>query len=330
MSILDKANAFDPQGEIRTEIDDALVLLDAFREKFPFHLNPSSIDELTPDELYNPHTGAPDHFFYWVETKLRSLGGMSPGTAAGYKNAKSQIDFFRRLLHQTFYSDITLSQRVDLPWEDIRGLGGDKNVMKKVISLYFDDVLPIFQTPHLIHFYIRTVGDGMIPPAFDRMSVGEKYQYLMDGIVSKKDGYSVTAEWSSPYFVKFLYDAYPMTHDAPDQPEISISRLREVGLDNHPKTEQEVLFLFAKLHVALGYPRIVKVRQGFPDVQAIDENNDTVRIELETIATNFIGHGHDPSKCDIVVCWEDDRGDFWPKHWPRVVSLREYLANNPK
>lgn len=328
MSLLDKANVFDPQGEIRTEIDDALVLLDAFRKKFPFHINPLSIDELTPDELYNPHTGAPDHFFYWVETKLRSLGGMSPGTATGYKNAKSQIGFFKGLLHQTFSSDMTLGQRVDLPWEEIRGLGTDKNVVKKIIAMYFDDVLPIFQTTHLVHFYVRTVGARMIPPAFDRMTVGEKYQFLTDGIVGKKNENEITAEWSSPYFVRFLYDAYPMTHDAPDQPAVPVSRLHEVGLLDHPTSEQEVLFLFSKLHISLGYPRIVKVQRGFPDVQAIDVNNDTVRIELETLATNFIGHGHDPGGCDVVVCWEDDRGDFWPEHWPKVVSLRECLVNN--
>lgn len=39
----------------------------------------------------------------------------------------------------------------------------------------------------------------------------------------------------------------------------------------------------------------------FPDL-IIKKNGETLRIEIETFASNFIQHGHDPNMVDMVIC----------------------------
>ena len=42
--MLDKASAYDKNGLMKREVDNALVLLKEFRVRFPFAENPQSID----------------------------------------------------------------------------------------------------------------------------------------------------------------------------------------------------------------------------------------------------------------------------------------------
>ena len=35
----------------------------------------------------------------------------------------------------------------------------------------------------------------------------------------------------------------------------------------------------------------------------------SVKIEFEYKSSNFLIHGHDLLKCDIIVCWENDWND---------------------
>jgi hypothetical protein len=44
---------------------------------------------------------------------------------------------------------------------------------------------------------------------------------------------------------------------------------------------------------------------GFPDCVATRDNSK-IRIEFELKSSNFLSHKHDPSQCDLVVCWIDD------------------------
>ena len=46
-----------------------------------------------------------------------------------------------------------------------------------------------------------------------------------------------------------------------------------------------------------------------------------VLIEFEFYARNFIAHGHDAEKCDMLVCWEND----WEKCPLEVVELKPYF-----
>jgi hypothetical protein len=62
----------------------------------------------------------------------------------------------------------------------------------------------------------------------------------------------------------------------------------------------------------------------FPDMVArrrTAKGYERVYIEFEFKSSNFIRHGHDPSKCDIIVCWEHD----WKECPIEVIELKEVI-----
>ena len=125
--------------------------------------------------------------------------------------------------------------------------------------------------------------------------------------------------------MRFLYEHYPPWREERIQEPIPVDRLRPFGLLNVPSNEQEVVFLFAQLYQKLGIGSITKVQTKYPDVQAMDKKGNVLKIELELLASNFLDHDHDPTKCEWVVCWEDDLGDGWPFPSIEVKQLRDYI-----
>ena len=57
------------------------------------------------------------------------------------------------------------------------------------------------------------------------------------------------------------------------------------------------------------------IKTGFPDCvgkRLIDKNKnlwEPVFIEFEYKSKNLLAHGHDASKCDVIVCWIHDWAD---------------------
>lgn len=325
MTFEENAMRFDPNHEIRNEVEEGLEVLDEFHKRFPFRRNPETIYSLTPEDVYNPRVSR-DYFFYWLEYKLVSLGRMAVGSTLGYRSAKEHLDTFKDLLKNTVDDNRPLAEKVDLEWEKLRGFGNEKIIAKKIISVYYDEVLPIWTTSHLRHFHDAVMGRGTLPRDFDNRTLGQKYAVLMDGLRSKKRSFDITADWSSAYFVKFLYEYYYGQEEPTEQPVVSLDAIRRLGLNDFPRTELDVVFMFSKLHEELGFPFIVKMQTEYPDIQVLDERNNTVRIEAEFRSSHFIDHNHPPEGCDVVVCWESDVGDDWPDHWPQIISLREYLS----
>ena len=98
------------------------------------------------------------------------------------------------------------------------------------------------------------------------------------------------------------------------------------GLQHAPINEQGVVFLFGMICFDLGFI-VEAVRSGFPDCEAkrrIDNKKDhweRVRIEFEYRSSNFRDHGHNPAKCDLIVCWEHD----WKECPIEVVELKIVL-----
>ncbi len=72
--MLEKANAFDKNGLMKREIDNALVLLKEFRVKFPFAENPQSIDWLEPDKILKTNPDEIGEFFHYLVYSLNPLG----------------------------------------------------------------------------------------------------------------------------------------------------------------------------------------------------------------------------------------------------------------
>ena len=70
----------------------------------------------------------------------------------------------RRLLHVAVDRKKTLAEKVDAPWDQIKGLGRDRHIAKKIIFCFNyenGDVLPIFKTQDL-EFFINKIVDKPI------------------------------------------------------------------------------------------------------------------------------------------------------------------------
>ena len=100
------------------------------------------------------------------------------------------------------------------------------------------------------------------------------------------------------------------------------------GLRHEPINEQGVVFLFGKINEELGII-VEAVKTGFPDCvgkRLIDGNKnlwEPVSIEFEYKSKNFLTHGHDASKCDVIVCWIHD----WQDCPLEVIELKSIIAS---
>jgi len=89
-----------------------------------------------------------------------------------------------------------------------------------------------------------------------------------------------------------------------------------------PRSENGVISLFSKIHKELGFPFLKVVSDKFPDCIALNYRNKEIRLEFEKKSSDFEAHGHDPRKCDYIVCWTNDLGTLAPAG---VIELREII-----
>ena len=101
------------------------------------------------------------------------------------------------------------------------------------------------------------------------------------------------------------------------------------GMAHAPVNEAGVMFAFGVLAPRLGF--VVKRWQvEFPDCQAVREMAkgqwQDVNVEVEYESRNFLKHGHDPKKCDVIVCWIHN----WPEcpETIDVVELSKVVGKN--
>jgi len=102
------------------------------------------------------------------------------------------------------------------------------------------------------------------------------------------------------------------------------------GLRHAPINEQGVVFLFGMVSRELGF-NIEAIQQGFPDSEGkylYDQKKGLwakARIEFEYKASSFKSHGHDPTRCDFIVCWHND----WPDCPINVIELKSEILKLP-
>jgi hypothetical protein len=114
--------------------------------------------------------------------------------------------------------------------------------------------------------------------------------------------------------------AIPLT---PEQYKNMQQRILGMG---EPTDHESTVALFAKLHPAMGFPRLLRVRQEYPDIIAVDSSGKETRIELEFQSHTFESeHGGQPDLCDLIVCWEDTWGRAAKKP---VLSMKEIIYQN--
>jgi hypothetical protein len=101
--------------------------------------------------------------------------------------------------------------------------------------------------------------------------------------------------------------------------------IRPYPMIHGPMNENGVLYLFGTVSEKLGF--VVTLIQGaFPDCYAmrlVDVDRwQPVRIEFEYESRNFLRHLHDPSQCDIIVCWKHN----WPECPLEVIELSKVVG----
>lgn len=107
-----------------------------------------------------------------------------------------------------------------------------------------------------------------------------------------------------------------------ENPEVLTGSVMEYA----PVNEHGVVALFTEWAKAKRF-RINRIQSGFPDCIATiptGRGSKQKRIEFEFRSSNFRQHGHDPSGCDWIVCWEHD----WPEVPKKlnVFELRKYFG----
>jgi hypothetical protein len=80
------------------------------------------------------------------------------------------------------------------------------------------------------------------------------------------------------------------------------------GMQHAPLNELGVVFVFGMLAKQLGFV-VEAISAEYPDCEAKRYGKkagawEKVAIEVEYRSINFRNHGHGPSKCDLIVCWE--------------------------
>jgi hypothetical protein len=95
-----------------------------------------------------------------------------------------------------------------------------------------------------------------------------------------------------------------------------------------PVNEMGVMVLFSMLAPQLGFV-IESVQSGFPDCEAKIEvepgRRQHFRIEFEYESRGFMEHGHDPSKCDMIICWRHNWKNCPPNI--QVLELSKIVKN---
>lgn len=235
LSISERAKEFDKNGKYRRKIDNALELLEQFRQIYPFKDCPESIDSLTADDLFKDSPPKVGDFFRWIEFRLKPLGHLSVYSNA-YRNARNKLEDFRALLRIAVDEEKSLAEKVDAPWERISRMGGDKHIAKKIISCYDDNVLPVFKTADLEHFFNLFAGNKNLPSNYDSLSLGEKYQFLNQALLNVKERVAETKKWDNIYFMWFLYVTYKWRKPAQPKPTSKSRSFFE------PQIREEVIF----------------------------------------------------------------------------------------
>jgi len=325
LTFASKLSEFGSSEETRTEVQEARRELAEFAKRFPFRARPESIEDLKPSDVYEK--GSRDSLFYWVEYGTSNVGRITVYGASIFENARAKLSELKRLLKIAADDSLSLHEKIDAPWDTFRGFGGDRHIAKKIVTfLYPDKVLPVFRTAHFEHF---ASGLGQDPNRatkqlfnkdYENSSVGEKFEALNHLISKWRDD---SAPGIDNIAVKrFLYHEFtpPSAETVTDQ----VGTLGSTGLLFEPENELGVVSIFSMYHQELGFPFIVKIQNGFPDATVISDEADTVIIEFEHKASNFLQHGHPADGCDLVVCWEND----YPQGiGPEVLALKEKIKD---
>lgn len=84
------------------------------------------------------------------------------------------------------------------------------------------------------------------------------------------------------------------------------------------RNEQGVIVRFAQTCERAGIT-IVDIRTEYPDA-IVEYKGRQYAVEFEYCSSSFLAHRHDPTKCDLIVCWNHDLNTVLP-----VIQLSDEL-----
>jgi hypothetical protein len=117
------------EKEKREELEEKLKEFSEFLKKFPFRDHPEEIDKLTEDKIYEKKNKTT--FLHQIKYGLNILGRVRTYGDKDVNNARNNIEEFKKLLKLALSNSSTLSEKIDLPWENIPRWGGEINYWLK-------------------------------------------------------------------------------------------------------------------------------------------------------------------------------------------------------
>ena len=216
-----------------------------------------------------------------------------------------------------------------------RSTGGHKVPLEKLFLDWARVVREIKKIPSKSEY--ETMGKHSITPLRARFgSWGQVPRYLRRYMEEQ----GLTEEWKD---VMELIRAYEQGLDGMEmtptpeceqkKPRLMTDRpvygplMRPYPMIHGPINESGVLYLFGTVSERLGFV-VTLIQTGFPDCLAmrlVDVDRwQPVRIELEYESRNFLRHLHDPSQCDIIVCWRHN----WMECPLEVIELSKIVAES--
>lgn len=149
--VIAKALEFSSDPSARQLEDQARKQINEFVERFPFRAKPELIRSLSPDEVFSWESA--DGFFNWIAQRTGKVGAVFECEEPAFQEAARRIDFLKVLLTVLVSDKKSVSFKIDQNWGIIPGLGGEKQVVKKMLSLYYPDgVIPVFRNSDLEAF----------------------------------------------------------------------------------------------------------------------------------------------------------------------------------
>lgn len=188
-----------------------------FLKRFPLRNNSSAIDKLSKDDIYplkEDIRNNKDYFFYRLEHPTKALGKYGIYRNQAYENVIAKFDMFKKSLKIALDDKTPLSSKIDEKWGDIPGLGGDRQIIKKIIFMYYsDEIVPIFSSA-MARFILIYMGIGdneldkfslaYFKKKYNDLSVGEEFELLNSILLEIKDRISRTKTWNNAYYMRFL------------------------------------------------------------------------------------------------------------------------------
>jgi Homing endonuclease associated repeat len=188
--------------------------------------------------------------------------------------------------------------------------------LKKVPSLVEYEQLSQYSIRPLVRVFGAwgNVPDGMKLYA-EQVGLTEEYQDVLEVIQQRASRQSDVPRPSAPTSVPKIMKDRPVYGPL----------IAGCTLVFAPTNEAGVLYLFGAMSAQLGF-LVLRIQTEFPDCEAmrvVGENRlQRARIEFEYESRNFLKHMHEPTGCDLIVCWEHN----WPECPVEVVELKAEIA----